>query len=107
MAVKISQHQFSICQEAIGQFCNIHAPLQPLANPPSCVTALYAKNAATISTRCSLQIRKTQSISILSQIAPNVWILTSAPSTVTTGLTLICPGETTNVITVQKPIHFL
>ena len=39
MAVKISQHQFNICQEANGQFCNIHAPLQPLANPPSCITA--------------------------------------------------------------------
>ena len=35
MAVKISQHQFSICQEANGQFCNIHEPLQPFANPPS------------------------------------------------------------------------
>ena len=31
-----------------------------------------------------------------------MWILTSAPSTVTTGITLICPGET-----VQKPIHVL
>ena len=72
MAVEISQQQFSICQEANGQFCNIHAPLQPLANPPSCITALYTKNAATISTRCLLQIRKTQSISIPSQIAPNV-----------------------------------
>ena len=34
MAVEISQHQFSICQEANGQFCNIYAPLQPLDNPP-------------------------------------------------------------------------
>ena len=43
MAVEFSQHQFSICQSANGQFCNINAPLQPLANPPSCITALYAK----------------------------------------------------------------
>ena len=70
MAVEISQNQFHICQEANGQFCNVYAPLQLLANPPSCITALYIKNAATISTRCSLQIRKTQSISIPSQIAP-------------------------------------
>ena len=34
MAVEISPHQFSICQEANGQFCNIHTPFQPLANPP-------------------------------------------------------------------------
>ena len=108
MAVeKISQHLFSICQEANVQFCNIHAPLQPLANLPSCITALYAKNAATISTWCSLQIRKTQSISIPLPIAPNVRILTSAPSTVTMRLNHMCPGETTKFITVQKPIHIL
>ena len=107
MAVEISQHQFCICKEANGQFCNIYALLQLLANPPSCITALYAKNTATISTRCSLQICKTQSISIPLQIALNVWILTSAPSTVRTTITLICPGETTKFITVRKPIHML
>ena len=72
MAVEISQHQFSSCQEANGQFCNIHTPFQPLANPPSSITALNAKNAASISTRCSFQIRKTKNISIPSQIAANV-----------------------------------
>ena len=64
MAVEISQHQFSICQNTNGQFCNINAPLQLLANPPSCITALYATNAASITTTCSLQIRKVQIISI-------------------------------------------
>ena len=107
MAVEISQHQFSICQEANGQFCNIYAPLQLLANPPSCITALHAKNTASISTRCSLRIRKTQSISLPLQIAPNVWIQTSAPATVTTAITLICPGEPTTFITVKKPIYVL
>ena len=72
MAVEISQHQFHICQKANGQFCNVYAPLQLLANLTSCITVLYAKNAATISTRFSIQIRKTQSISIPSHIAPNV-----------------------------------
>ena len=107
MAVEISQHQFSICQEANGQLCNIYALFQPLANPPSCITALYTKNAASISTRCSLQISKTQNISIPSQIAPNVWILIIAPSAVTTTITLICPGETTKYLTMKKPIHIL
>ena len=40
-------------------------------------------------------------------IDPNVWILTSAPSKVTTAITLICPGETTKFITVKKPMHVL
>ena len=107
MAVEISQHQFIICQASNGQFCNIHTPFQPLAKPPSCITALYTKNTANISTRCSLQIRKTQNINIPSQIAPNVWILTTAPSAVTTAVTPICPGETTKFLTVKKPIYIL
>ena len=107
MAVEISQHQSSICQNTNGQFCNVNAPLQQLANPPSFITALYTRNTASMSTRCSLQVRKAQSISITSSIAPNVWILTSVPSTVITWITLICPGETTKFITVQKPIHIL
>ena len=107
MVVEISQHQFSTCQEANGQYCNIPTPFQPLTNPPSCITALYTKNTASISTGCSLQIRKTQNISIPSQIAPNVCILTTAPSIVTTAVTLICPGETTRFLTVKKLIHIL
>ena len=43
MAVEISSHQFSICQEANGQFCNIITPFQLLRNLPSCITALYTK----------------------------------------------------------------
>ena len=75
---------------------------ESLAKPPSCVTALYTKNAANINARCSLHIRKAQNINIPLSIAPNVWILASAPSTVTTRINLISPGET-----IQKPIHIL
>ena len=49
MAIEISPHQFSICQKANGQFCNILTPYQPLSNLPTCITALYTKNAASIS----------------------------------------------------------
>ena len=49
MAVEISPPQFSICQEANEQFCNILSPFQLLANPPTCITALYTKNTASIS----------------------------------------------------------
>ena len=58
MAVEISPQQFRICQEANGQFCTIPTLFQPLANPPSCITALYVKNTASISARCSLQIQE-------------------------------------------------
>ena len=73
MAVETS-NQFCVCKEANGQFCNTYTLFQPLANLPSCITALYSKNSASISARCSQQIRKTQSVSIPSPIAPNIWI---------------------------------
>ena len=107
MAVDISPQQFRICQEANGQFCNIPTPFQPLAKPPSCITALYAKNTASISAKCSLQIRKSSDVSMPSKIETNVWILTTAPSAVTTTLTFICTGETTQFTEVKKPLHVL
>ena len=54
MAVEMSPHQFSISQEANGQFCNVITPFQPLTNLPYCITALYTKNACSNSARCSL-----------------------------------------------------
>ena len=103
----MSPHQFSICQEAHGQFCNIITPFQPLVNPPSCIAVLYTKNACRILARCSLQVRKTQDVSIPSQLAPSIWILTTPPSATTTAIALICPGETSKFVTIQKPIHIL
>ena len=107
MAVELMSNQFHICKAANGQFCTIPTPLQPLANPPTCTSALYARNLASISSRCSLQIRKTSDISIPSQMAPNVWILTTALSTPASTITLICPGKATTFIKVEKPIHIL
>ena len=42
-----------------------------------------------------------------SQLAPNVWILTTAPSAATATITLICLEETTQFIKVKRPIHIL
>ena len=58
MAVELSSTQFQACQEANGQFCSITTPFQPLANPSSCITALYAKSTVDITSKCSLQIHK-------------------------------------------------
>ena len=107
MAVELTEHQFYICRDANGKFCHINTPLQPLTKPPSCITAIYAKNTASINMSCSLQIKNTSSISIPMSIAPNVWILTSAPSAATTGITVICPEVGTRSITPQKPIYIL
>ena len=47
-AIEISEEQLITCKQANTQFFNIDPPLQPLANPPSCITAIYAKNKAGI-----------------------------------------------------------
>ena len=62
---------------------------------------------AGITTRCSLQVTKSSDVIMPSQLAPHVWILTTAPSSVTTTITLICPGEAMELIKVKKPIHVL
>ena len=51
MEVEILDKQYSTCKDANGQLCSIYTPFQPLANPPSCITALYSKNTTTIATR--------------------------------------------------------
>ena len=107
MAVEILDKQYSTCKEANRQFCSIYTPLQPLANPPSCITALYSKNTTSITPRCSLQVRKAQTISIPMSITPNVWLIRSAPSMVITGMTVVCPEGPTKVVTLWQPIHIL
>ena len=105
--VEILEQQFSICQKANGQIYSIDAPLQPLSNSPSCFAAIYTKNKAGIEKRCSLQIRNANSVSIATPIAQRVCILTSAPTVVLTGITLIHPEESPRFIKTLTPIHIL
>ena len=44
---------------------------------------------------------------IPTSIAPNVWILTSAPTVVLTGITIMCPDKAPRFIKIQTPIHIL
>ena len=55
MAVELPPHQFQICQAANEQFCTIPTPFCPLANPPTYISALYTRNSASFTSRCSLQ----------------------------------------------------
>ena len=71
MAVKLSTKQFQACQDTNGQFCSITTPFQLLANPPSCIAALYAKSKADIASKCSLQICKASTTNLPTQVAPN------------------------------------
>ena len=51
--------------------------------------------------------KETSDVSIPSQIAPNVWILTTALSTPASTITLIHPGKAMTFIKVEKPVHIL
>ena len=106
-AVEISEQQFSTCQKANREFCSINTPLQPLANPPSCMTATYAKNKVGIEKRYSLQMRNDNSATIPTPIASNVWILASEPTVTLTEIMIICPEEAPRFIKTQTPIHIL
>ena len=107
MAVELSNTQFQACQDTNGQFCSITTPFQPLANPPSCIAALYAKSEADIASKCSLQICKASITNLPTQVAPDVWILTTPVTAPTNTMTLICPEKSMETIPIQKPIHIL
>ena len=93
MAVELSITQFEACQQANGQFCCISTPFQPLANPPTCIAALYAKSKTGIASKYSLQICKTTTSNLPTQIAPDVWILTTPATAPANTMTLRCPEK--------------
>ena len=107
MGVELSTAQFQTCQQANGQFCHISTPFQPLANPPTCIAALYAKSKASIASKCSLQLCKTTTTALPTQITPDVWILTTPVTAPVHTITLICPEKPMETIAIQQPIHIL
>ena len=107
MGVELSPTQFQICQQANGQFCHISTPFQPLANPPMCTAALYTKSKAGIASKCSLQLCKTSTTALPTQITPDVWILTTPATAPLNTVTLICPEKPMEMIQIQQPIHIL
>ena len=107
MAVELSTTQFQACQEANSQFCSITTPFQPLANLPSCIAGLFAKSTVDITSKCSLQIHKASVTNLPTQIAPDVWILTTPIAAPVNIMTLICPEKAMETIQIQKPEHIL
>ena len=94
MAVELSTTQFQACQQANGQFCHISTPFQLQANPPTYIAALYAKSKTGIASKCSLQICKTTTTNLPTQIAPDVWILTTLATAPVNHHDLNMPQET-------------
>ena len=107
MGLELSTTQFQMCQQANGQFCYISTPFQPLANPPTCITALYAKSKDSITSKCSLQLCKTTTTTLLTQITIDAWILTTPAMAPVNTITLICPEKPMETIAIQQPLHEL
>ena len=107
MGLELSSTQFEVCQQANGQFCHISTPFQPLANPPTCITALYTKSAANIKSKCSLQLCKATDTPLPTQITPDVWILATPASAPTDTISLICPEKPMETIPIRQPLHIL
>ena len=107
MGLELSATQFEVCQQANGQFCHISTPFQPLANPPTCITALYTKSEASIKSKCSLQLHKASTTSLPTQITPDVWILATPTSAPTDTISLICPEKPLETIPIRQPLHIL
>ena len=82
-------------------------PLQPLVNPLTCISALYAKNSVHISLHCSVQIWKPAEVTMPIHVAPNVWIITTSLSAPQFTLTQICPRAPSHLINIRRPIHTL
>ena len=101
MGLELSSTQFEKCKQANGQFCYIPTPFQPLANPPTCITALYAKSAASIESKCFLQLCKTTTMPLPTQITPDVWILITPSFAPSDTISLICPEKPMETILIR------
>ena len=107
MGVELSTTQFQTCQQANGQFCHISTPFQLLANPPTCIAALYAKSKTGIASKCALQICKTTTANLPAQITLDVWILTTLATAPINTMTLTCPEKPMETIPIWQTIHIL
>ena len=107
MGVELSTTQFQTCQQANRQFCHISTSFQLLANLPTWIAALYTKSKTGIASKCSLQLHKTTTTNLPTQITPDVWILTTPDTAPINTVTLICPEKPMETIPIWQLIHIL
>ena len=89
------------------QFCRINAPFKPLTIPPSCITALYAKNDQAIKEQCSLAISHAPCTFVPIAVTSNLWIILSNPQTLASAMTIIYPEKANSTVSLQQPFHIL
>ena len=70
-------------------------------------SSICKEHSADITSKCSLQIQKASDTNLPTQIAPDVWILTTPLAAPANTMTLICPKKAMETIIIQKPVHIL
>ena len=105
--VEISTDQFKTCQQANRQFCSLNTPLLPLVNSPKCITALYAKDKASIEKNAHYKSGKPLVSAYQHLSSQNIWIITSPLAAVSSGIRLICLEKAPRSTIPQTPIHVL
>ena len=79
-----------------------------ISKPTILYSSIYMQRAQLdITSKCSLQIQKASDTNLPTQIAPDVWILTTPLAAPANSTTLICPEEAMATIIIQKPVHIL
>ena len=95
------------CQHANRQFCRINALFQPLANPPPCVTALYAKNNQAVKEQCSLVISHMPHTLYLLLLLHTSGLFPQTPQTLWLTMPIICPDKATSTVHLQQLFNIL
>ena len=72
-----------------------------------CKAAIYTKSKTGIASKCSLQLCKTTTTNLPTQIMPDVCILTTLATTQINTVTLICLEKPMENIPIWQPIHML
>ena len=85
----------------------MNAPFQPLTNPPSCITALHAKNDQAIKEQCSLVISHVPCTFVSIAVISNLWIIPSNAQTLGSAIMKIDHDNVTSIVPLQQPFHIL
>ena len=99
--------QYITCQHANGQFYRINALFQPLTNPSSYITALFAKNDQAIKEEYFLSISHVPHPFAPVADTSNLWIIPSTPKMLGSIIMIICPDKATSTVPLQQPFHIL
>ena len=106
-AVEISEDQFDICQKANKTVLQFKYTSTTTHESTNMYNSFICQRQSWHQEEMLTTKQESNSVSIPSSITPSVWNLTTAPTAVSTGITLIYPGETPRFIKTQTPVHTL